>query len=440
MANMSAHHTKDLSSDLHTQTFETLVRDRLQQLKDCSFEWKSHRATELIGDGSINIQIREESDQCLKLLSHPDPLNWIDAYLHGHWSSNQLLSLMHQVIRQGDFRQPTMARWMRPILRFYHTWSTSHRTSVLELLKNHFGVSDLFFERVLDKKAQFYGTALYPHPGATLEQATQWQLQRLCEKLSLTPTDRCLDVGSGFGAFGLYAAEHYGVNVTIVAFHPQQLEKIQRLAHIKGLTHLVNVCEYDEAFVAQKWYDKIAYLMPFDWVGHISMQEFLLQAAHHLTPTGLMVTQFIAQTDIEFGTFLEHVMRTYVFSTYSFASFSEFAQKSITPSHCRMIHFESMDDHAAKTMRDWYMGLQQNKSFLQDRGIDPYFLRLYEMKIALFYAGICMRYLQNVQILWAGHQYHGNDWLLSHAKSAYFPSPYLPNYDPNTQSTTTHVS
>jgi hypothetical protein len=80
-------------------------------------------------------------------------------------------------------------------------------------------------------------------------------------------------------------------------------------------------------------------------------------------------------------------------------------------------------------LREWFLSLGSQKDFLIERGIDPYFLRLYELKIALFYAGICTRRLQNIQILWAGHDYQGNDWLLSHAKSAYFPSPYLKNFE-----------
>ncbi len=426
---MTEQRLENYTKDGRTRTYESLIRGRLESLKDCSFEWRSQRATEIVGAGSIKIDLQEKSSECLSLLSQSDPKSWIEAYLYGHWTTNRLLPLIHQFVRQGHLESPSIRLWFRPVLRLYHDLRSNQRKEMMDFLSAHFSISELFFESILDKKYQLYGTALYPHPGATLEQAGQWQLQRLCEKLNILPTDSVLDIGSGSGSLGIYAAEHYGSSCTIVAFHDQQREKIERLAHIKGLSSCVKVLSYEEIFVPNQWYDKIAFLFPFDWSGHAYSQDLLLEASHHLSPTGLMMTQMVTQTDPNFGGFLERFMQDHVFSSYTLASLNQFAKKSLTPSHCRLLHSETMDDHAARTYREWFLNLNKHKDFLAERGVDLYFLRLYELKLALFYAGICARRLQNIQILWAGHNYQGNDWLLSHAKSAYFPSPYLKNFE-----------
>jgi len=427
--NMTEQRLENDIVDIQTRNHESLIRDRLESLKDCSFEWRSSRSTEIVGSGAIKIDLHEQSTECLALLSKGDPKSWIEAYLYGHWTTHQLLPLIHQFVRQGHLENHSLTRWFRPILRLYQELRPGHRNAMMHFLGAHYSLSEHFFDAVLDKKHQLYGTALYPHPGATLEQAAQWQLQRLCEKLNILPTDRVLDIGSGFGSLGLYAAEHYGASVTIVAFHDQQREKIERMMHIKGLSSCIKIQSYDEVFGPDQLYDKIAFLFPFDWAGHIHSQDLLLEASQHLSPTGLMLTQMITQNDAHFGGFLERFMQDHVFSSYTLASLNQFSKHSISPSHCRLLHTETMDDHAARTLREWFFSLEKNKDFLKNRGVDLYFMRLYELKLALFYAGICTRRLQNVQLLWAGNEYHGNDWLLSHAKSAYFPSPYLQDFE-----------
>ena len=48
----------------------------------------------------------------------------------------------------------------------------------------------------------------------TLEQAQVAKLERICEKLQLGPRDRVIEIGSGWGAFALYAARSRGCHVT----------------------------------------------------------------------------------------------------------------------------------------------------------------------------------------------------------------------------------
>lgn len=408
---------------------EEIMRQRLALLEDCTLEWISDGATETVGAGQIQLDLKEQSEQCLDILSKADGLTWIDSYLQGHWSSQSLLSLMTQLVRARQLDLPQTMRWMRPIVRLYHRWRHETLSQVVHFLGEHHQLSEQFFAGFLDKKYQFYGSALYPHPQASLEQAVQWQLQRCCEKLNLMPGDKLLDWGSGWGSLGLYAAQHYGADVTVVAYNDKHAEKIRTQAMLAQVEHLVTTQPYDQVFDGSQSFQKIAVFLPFDLIGHLHTHDLMAQVASVLAPSGLMVAQVIAQNHPYFGSLYEAFMQRYVFEHYSLTSLTHLMKDAFDMKHVRLLHIESLDDHCARTIRDWYLRFQDQRDFLIDQGITPKFLRLFEMKMAMVYAGVCSRDLQCLQILFAHQQYRGDDWLLSHSKSSYFPSPYLPEYD-----------
>ncbi len=412
---------KNKKSSVHS--LESTIRKHLEGFGNCAFEWKSNRATEIIGQGAIKIDFYEQSEECLSLLSFCDLKSWLDAYLYGHWSTSKLLALVQELVEKSQLEHPSSHQWLRPLIRIYQDWTQVSEKKIFDFLTDHYNLSDLFFEHLLDKKYRLYTTALYPHPRASIEQAAQWQLQRFCEKLCILPSDTLLDLGSGWGALGIYAAEHYGCQSIVVSFSPLHQKTIERMIHIRGLSSQVEVKSYEAVFGPNQWYNKIAFLFPFDWCGQFYQKQLLMQASHHLTPTGLMLSQQIGYTDNAFGAFLERFMQDYVLSAYHLSSLETFSKKITPSSQCRLIHYETMDEHAARTLRDWSNQLQEKQNLLTQRGLDGYFIRLYQTKLALFHAGFSSRKLQYGQSLWAGPQYRGGDWLLSHAKSAYFPSP-----------------
>jgi cyclopropane-fatty-acyl-phospholipid synthase len=63
-----------------------------------------------------------------------------------------------------------------------------------------------------------------------LEEAQVYKLDLICRKLQLRPGDRVLEIGSGWGAFALYAARHYGAHVTALTLSPAQYDFVTQLA------------------------------------------------------------------------------------------------------------------------------------------------------------------------------------------------------------------
>ncbi len=402
------------------------LRDKLLNLPGGIVEWESTDATEMLGEKGAIIKLQERSEQSLSLLAQGDGLDWIASYINGHWSTSNLLDLFRRLAAKEQLVLKKKFTWSRKALHFYKKWVHQSIVDAFKFLGAHQDFSDRFFESFLDEQLGFYSSGLYGYPQASIEQAAQWQLQRICEKLSLTPTDRFLDLGSGPGALGLYAAEHYGVNATILTYSLHHQRLIDTKAHLLGLEHLIRTISVDE-FLNQTnpSYDKAALLTAPQLIGHLYFKDIMFKLKNILTDDSLVLFQIINQESTDFGDLYENFMKKYFFDSFTFYSIDETLTDLLAGSSFRLVQAEAMNDHVARSMKDWYERLQSKKDRLIDLGITPTYIKIFECYLGLIYAGICTRQLQSTQFLFAHKNYKGTDWLLSHSKSAYFPSPYI---------------
>ncbi len=81
-----------------------------------------------------------------------------------------------------------------------------------EDVQSHYDLSDEFFALFLDP-TRTYSCAYFNDPNATLEEAQRAKIDLSLGKLHLSPGMKLLDIGCGWGATALRAAEHYQANV-----------------------------------------------------------------------------------------------------------------------------------------------------------------------------------------------------------------------------------
>ena len=86
-----------------------------------------------------------------------------------------------------------------------------------------------------------YSCAIFDSPRATLEEASLAKLERVCAKLDLAPADHVLEIGTGWGGFAVYAAEHYGCRVTTTTISREQHAYASERVREAGLEDRVTV-------------------------------------------------------------------------------------------------------------------------------------------------------------------------------------------------------
>jgi len=102
-----------------------------------------------------------------------------------------------------------------------------------EQVRFHYDVSDDFYSLWLDPRG-VYSCAYFERPGLSLAQAQEAKLDLICRKLQLRPGERFLDIGPGWGALLLGAAEHYGVDATGITLSRNQRAHVQRMSFERG--------------------------------------------------------------------------------------------------------------------------------------------------------------------------------------------------------------
>lgn len=137
-----------------------------------------------------------------------------------------------------------------------------------DVIHHHYDVDSDFYRLVLDD-AMAYSCAYVTRGDLggsetadyTLEDAQRDKLDLVCRKIGLDQRSgmRLLDVGCGWGALSLHAAEHYGAVVTGVTIAAEQKAFIDRRIHDRGLQGRVTIELRDYRDVTGR-YDAVASL------------------------------------------------------------------------------------------------------------------------------------------------------------------------------------
>ncbi len=92
-----------------------------------------------------------------------------------------------------------------------------------EAIHHHYDLSNEFYELILDPQMAYScGYWRSDDPSYTVEDAQRDKLELVGRKLGLRPGARLLDIGCGWGSMSLYAAEHFGAQVTGVTIAAEQ--------------------------------------------------------------------------------------------------------------------------------------------------------------------------------------------------------------------------
>lgn len=129
-------------------------------------------------------------------------------------------------------------------------------------VSQHYDVSDEFYALWLDPKMVYSG-AYHASPDEDLASAQNRKLDEICRLLRLKPGDRLLDIGCGWGALAMHAAEHFGADVLGVTLSHRQADFANRLIQERGLA--------DRCRIELKDYRSVAPTTPFDAVASVEM-------------------------------------------------------------------------------------------------------------------------------------------------------------------------
>ncbi|MEJ8846837.1 cyclopropane-fatty-acyl-phospholipid synthase family protein [Variovorax rhizosphaerae] len=224
----------------------------------------------------------------------------------------------------------------------------------------HYDVSDDFYALWLDPR-RVYSCAYFKAPGMTLAQAQEAKLDHICRKLMLAPGQRFLDIGSGWGALLLWAAEHYGVDATGITLSKNQHAYVQRLIDAKGLGGRVRVelRDYRE-LTTDKPFDRIASVGMFEHVGAANMPGYFARINELLVPGGMAMNHGITSGRLDqdqLGNGMGDFIEKYIFPGGELLHVTH-VLREMAVAGLEMVDTENLRPHYARTLWNWSDGLE----------------------------------------------------------------------------------
>ena len=205
------------------------------------------------------VEIR--SPQALtRLLWHPGELGAAQAYVTGelevHGDVGATLDLVRETVAERDLPPLTarrIARMLPDLVRLaketgalaappaapatqavikgrLHSLARDRAS-----ISHHYDLSNDFYEFLLDPHLAYSSAYYVDGPDMPLEQAQAAKLDLVCRKVGLREGMRFLDIGCGWGSLSLYAAEHFGAQVTGVTIAAEQKAFIDARIAERGL-------------------------------------------------------------------------------------------------------------------------------------------------------------------------------------------------------------
>ncbi len=229
-----------------------------------------------------------------------------------------------------------------------------------EQVQFHYDVCDDFYALWLDPR-RVYSCAYYREPAMTLAQAQEAKLDHICRKLMLRPGERFLDIGAGWGALLLWAAQHYGVDATGITLSRNQHAHVQRLIDESGLNGRVRMLlldyrELDES----KPFDKIASVGMFEHVGRAHMPVYFDKIFRLLAPGGLVMNHGITAAGTanhQLGAGMGEFIEKYIFPGGELLHVSQ-VLRELARSGLEMVDTENLRPHYARTLWAWSDALE----------------------------------------------------------------------------------
>ena len=295
-----------------------------------------------------------------RLLFNPSLSNLGTAYVEGHLDiDGEVEDLIAVAVRLAkrddaeDFTEPGGGLMGRLLA---HSKKRDR-----ESIEYHYDVSNDFYKLFLDRN-MVYSCGYFKTPEDSLDLAQEQKLDHILTKLMIKPADRLLDVGCGWGALAIRAAQK-GASVVGVTLSQNQFDYARNRVEALGLADLCEIRLQDYRDIPDtERFNKIVSVGMFEHVGHKNLPAYFAKMHGLLDDGGAMLMHGITSTDPNRrvvgrggGEFIDR----YVFPDGELPHVS-FATRCIAEAGFEVYDVESLRRHYALTLSEWAHRLEHH--------------------------------------------------------------------------------
>ncbi len=373
-----------------TKLAKKLVFSALNTIEHgCIEVHQSNESVTYFGDKSSQLKavVRVVDPKMYHAFAFSGSIGAAESYIEGHWECDNLTRLIEIFVLNQDQLDAFEGRFALVsglIYRLKHLRNKNSNSGSKRNIVAHYDLGNELYESFLSDE-MLYSCAVYPQQDASLEQAQQHKLKLICERAQLKDGDQVIEIGTGWGAFAIYAASHYNVHVTTTTISEEQHDYVAKKIRALGLEDKITLLKQDYRLLEGK-YDKLVSIEMIEAVGHEYLSGFFNKCNSLLKDNGAMLLQAITINDQRYSTYIKQTdfIQQYIFPGGCLVSIDEMSRHLRHGTELVMHELHDIGLHYARTLADWRERFDKAWPQLQGQKFNKAFYRLWH-----YYLGYC---------------------------------------------------
>ena len=331
-----------------------------------------------------------------------------EAYTDGLWDTPDIRAVIHwfiinmQALQGADTSSDKLpgvgllkvVNWFRHLKRA-NTIETSRRN-----ISEHYDLGNEFYSLWLDA-TMTYSCAKFENSEQVFEEAQSAKYEALCQKLQLKADDHVLEIGCGWGGFGIHAATHHRCKVTGVTISKEQAKYARERVKKAGLEDQFEIRIEDYRHI-KGTFDKIVSIEMIEAVGDKFHQPFFEKCDEVLAPDGIMAIQMITVPDNRYKSLTKGVdwIQKTIFPGSLLMSVGRVNEVLLKTSDLFLHDLEDFGAFYVRTLQNWHQKFNASRDALLKLGFDEPFIRTWNYYLKYCEAGFGSRNISVVQAVY----------------------------------------
>jgi cyclopropane-fatty-acyl-phospholipid synthase len=325
-----------------------------------------------------------------------------EAYMYGHWKSDDLTSLVRIFIRNRhvlDAIDSGSAIATAPLRRLLHIANRNSPSGSRRNIAAHYDLGNELFALFLGK-TMTYSCGIFERDDATLDEAQLAKFECICRKLELSGSDHLLEIGTGWGGLAIHAAQKHGCRVTTTTISKKQHDWAAEKIRAAGLADRITLL-LDDYGALRGQFDKMISVEMIEAVGHHYLDTYVAQCSRLLKPDGAMLLQAITIRDQLYESAargLDFIQR-FIFPGSFMPSLTIIADSVRRVTDMKIFHMEDIGPHYATTLKTWRENFFARLPDVRRLGYPDTFVRMWDFYLSYCEGGYRERQMGDPQLL-----------------------------------------
>ncbi|MDR5758026.1 cyclopropane-fatty-acyl-phospholipid synthase family protein [Caballeronia sp. LZ035] len=241
------------------------------------------------------VTLHVKSATALQYLLEPTLDNLGEAYVKGKIDIEGKLSDIINISYSLAKNTVTSASKLARVRRYF----THSKASDKKAIQYHYDVSNEFYQLWLDKN-MVYSCAYFENGDEDIDTAQLKKIDHILTKIQVQPGHTLLDIGCGWGALVIRAAQKFGAKCVGVTLSENQFRLATERVKAAGLEDRVEIRLQDYRDIPGQ-FDRITSVGMFEHVGRKNLPGYFARIRELLVDDGVAMNHGITSSDADSG-------------------------------------------------------------------------------------------------------------------------------------------